>query len=233
MWMCAGRRCPKVPPTAIAKNVIAHSTRGAGMSRTRVQVFARDAISAAGVSSTLRFRPEVEVVERGDYDVAVVVALSVDEPELELVRRQRRSLDRRVVLICDEPSSTDLFAAVEAGAGALLLRSKVTEEQLIRSIRGVVGGEGSLPPDLLGRFLDEVAAQQRGSTTSRPNPMSLSGREKQVLQLLADGHSTSEIANSLAYSERTIKNAIYGLVTRWQLRNRAHAVAFAVRAGLI
>jgi DNA-binding NarL/FixJ family response regulator len=204
------------------------------MSRIRVQVFAPDPISAAGVSSSLRFRPEVELVERDDYDVAVMVTTALGESELELIRRQRRSLERKVVLICHDPTSEELFAAVEAGAGALLLRRNVNDDHLLRAIRGVATGHGSLPPELLGRFLDEVAAHRHtGARNGRPDPMSVTAREKQVLRLLAEGHSTSEIADSLAYSERTIKNAIYALVTRWQLRNRAHAVAFAVRAGLI
>jgi DNA-binding NarL/FixJ family response regulator len=61
----------------------------------------------------------------------------------------------------------------------------------------------------------------------------LTQRELRVLQLLADGLSTSEIARELAYSERTIKNAIHDLTSRLNLRNRSHAVAFALRQGLI
>ena len=61
----------------------------------------------------------------------------------------------------------------------------------------------------------------------------LTHRELRVVRLLADGYSTAEIARELAYSERTIKNSIHDLTTRLQLRNRSHAVAFAVRQGLI
>jgi DNA-binding NarL/FixJ family response regulator len=61
----------------------------------------------------------------------------------------------------------------------------------------------------------------------------LTQRELTVLRLLADGYSTREIARRLSYSERTIKNSIHDMVTRFKLRNRAHAVAFAVRQGLI
>ena len=54
-----------------------------------------------------------------------------------------------------------------------------------------------------------------------------------MLRLIAEGYSTSEIATRMAYSERTIKNSIHDLVSRFHLRNRTHAVAFAVRQGLI
>src|SRR5438128_123328 len=61
----------------------------------------------------------------------------------------------------------------------------------------------------------------------------LTEREIQVLRLVADGHNTAEIARQLAYSERTIKNVIQDVITRFQLRNRSHAVAYAVRQGFI
>jgi DNA-binding NarL/FixJ family response regulator len=74
----------------------------------------------------------------------------------------------------------------------------------------------------------------------RPHPAAgartfggLTQRELRVLRLLADGCSTSEIARELCYSERTIKNAIQAMTARLQLRNRSHAVAYALRQGLI
>jgi DNA-binding CsgD family transcriptional regulator len=70
-------------------------------------------------------------------------------------------------------------------------------------------------------------ASRRGPQ-SGPSP-----RERDVLRLLADGHSTREIAIRLAYSERTIKNILQDLTTRLSLRNRTQAVAHAVRSGWI
>jgi DNA-binding NarL/FixJ family response regulator len=64
-------------------------------------------------------------------------------------------------------------------------------------------------------------------------PDGLSGREREVLKLLADGLGTNEIASALAYSERTIKNVIHDVTTRLNLRNRSHAVAYAVKAGIV
>ena len=54
-----------------------------------------------------------------------------------------------------------------------------------------------------------------------------------MLRLVADGYDTAEIAQQLAYSERTVKNVLHDVTTRLQLRNRSHAVAYALREGLI
>lgn len=64
-------------------------------------------------------------------------------------------------------------------------------------------------------------------------PQSLRARELDVLALVADGLSTREVARTLAYSERTIKNILQDLTTRFGLRNRTQAVAWALRNGLI
>ncbi|MPZ74787.1 MAG: DNA-binding response regulator, partial [Nitriliruptorales bacterium] len=61
----------------------------------------------------------------------------------------------------------------------------------------------------------------------------LTKREIDVLRLVADGKDTTEIAHELAFSERTIKNVIHDVTMRLNLRNRTHAVAYALRQGLI
>ena len=76
--------------------------------------------------------------------------------------------------------------------------------------------------------MDETRRGTGGSTA-----LGWSAREIEVLRLLANGLSTREVARRLAYSERTIKNVVYDLTTRHGLRNRTHAVAVAVRAGVV
>lgn len=91
-----------------------------------------------------------------------------------------------------------------------------------------------MPSDLLGRLMQQV--NQLHDRVLGPQGMHLNGlsdREIDVLRLVADGHSTSEIAAQLCYSERSIKNVIQGITTRLNLRNRSHAVAYAMRQGLI
>jgi DNA-binding NarL/FixJ family response regulator len=207
--------------------------------RIRVQVLAADPVSEAGVASQLRFRSELDVVPANGTDqqpaVVIVVADEVDEERLRTVRAVRRSGRSRVVLVASELDGRSVLAAVESGASGIVRRREATPDRLSAAIRAAANGDGTLPPDLLGRLLQQFGdpRHSRGGMVRGLTFGGLTQRELSVLQLLADGFSTSEIARELAYSERTIKNAIHDLTSRLNLRNRSHAVAFALRQGLI
>jgi DNA-binding NarL/FixJ family response regulator len=101
-------------------------------------------------------------------------------------------------------------------------------------VESAASGDGSVPPDLLGRLLAQMGRLHRQVLAPRGLTFSgLSEREITVLKLVADGLDTAEVANQLFYSERTVKNVIHDVTTRLNLRNRTHAVAYAVRQGLI
>jgi DNA-binding NarL/FixJ family response regulator len=79
-----------------------------------------------------------------------------------------------------------------------------------------------------------MRCQSRGEPVpDDPRAPELSTREVAVLRLLADGFDTAEVARALCWSERTVKNAVHDITTRLRLRNRTHAVAYALRRGLI
>ncbi len=207
------------------------------MERVEVWVSARDPISEAGVVSALRPRPEVRVLrsdEADDARVVVVVTDAVDEDALRTIRVVHRRGLSRPVLVAGTLDGTDVVTSVEAGAVGLVRRSEATPDRLVQVITGAAVGEGSVPPDLLGRLLDQVGTLQR--QVLRPRGLTFTGlatREIEVLRLIADGLDTAEIAQHLAYSERTVKNVLHDVTTRLQLRNRSHAVAYALREGLI
>jgi DNA-binding NarL/FixJ family response regulator len=205
--------------------------------RIAVYVYAHDPISQAGLASQLRARPEIQVVDH-DVDlatVAIVVVDEVDEETTRVVRAiQRNNGIPRVVLVVTRLDDAGMLAGVEAGACGLLRRSEALPERLVESIQSAATGDGSVPADLLGRLLEHVGRLQRQVLAPRGLTISgLSEREIEVLRLVADGYDTAEIAGSLAYSERTIKNIIHDVTARLNLRNRSHAVAYAVRQGLI
>lgn len=128
----------------------------------------------------------------------------------------------------------DLMSAIEAGASGVLRRSESSPERLAAAVVAATKGDGALAPDLVGRLLNQVKHLQHDVLSPRGiGSDGLNDRERNVLRLLADGHATREIARELAYSERTIKNIIHDVTMRLNLRNRSHAVAYAVKAGII
>ena len=202
-----------------------------------VYVYANDPILQAGVGSQLRGSPEVAVVDQSELDqadVAIVVADLVDETVLRILRAIQRGSAPRTVLIAAVLDESTVIAAAEAGVSGLLRRGEVTAERLLEVVKKVAAGEAAVPADLLARLLDQVGRLQRQVLSPRGLRFSgLSEREIEVLRLLADGMDTSEIARKLSFSERTIKAVLHDVTTRLQLRSRAHAVAYAVREGLI
>lgn len=205
--------------------------------RVPVIVHANDPVSQAGIASGLRGRPEVHVVEEGDVEgptVAIVVADEVDSEVVRSLRAIQRNGCPRVVLVVSRVEDSGPLIAAGAGVSALLRRSEATPEHLARAVRAAASGDGTVPPDLLGRLLDQVSRLHDQVLAPRGLTISgLSEREVDVLRLVADGCDTGEIARTLCYSERTVKNVIHDVTSRLRLRNRSHAVAYAVRQGLI
>ncbi|MGW9117554.1 response regulator transcription factor [Streptomyces sp. NPDC055663] len=208
------------------------------MERITVALRAQDPISQAGVASQLRTRPEVSVTEWGEDDasprIVVVVVDAVDEAVLTMLRHIQRTSASRTVLVTTDIDEQKLVSAAECGVAGVVRRSEATPEHLVQVIGTVARGEGHLPSDLLGRLLEEVGRLQGQVLGPRGLHFTgLAAREVDVLRLVAEGYDTADIATKLAYSERTIKNVLHSVMTRLQLRNRSHAVAYAMRQGLI
>ncbi len=213
----------------------------AGSRRIPVAVTTADPLSRAGIASQLRGSQLIEVVDESRLDlevraeaVALVVAEQWEEDTARTIRGLRqRGLDR-VVLLVSRLDDKGLLAAVEAGACGILRRQQATATNLVAAIRSAAAGEGTLPPDLLGRLLDQVGRLQR--QVLKPRGLTIGGlteREIEVLKLLADGLDTTEVGQRLFLSDRTVKTIVHDVTSRLELRNRTHAVAHAIRLGLI
>jgi DNA-binding NarL/FixJ family response regulator len=209
------------------------------MNGNRIQVLARatDPILENGVQLALRTRQEVWLVDE-DADAARTVVLLAadrfDERAMRLLKSLQGKGFMRIVLVSGELEDAEMLSAVEAGVCAVARRAESTPDTLVRLVTAAAAGEGALPPDLLGRLLDRVSRLQRH--VLEPRGMQLAGitnREGEVLRMVASGLSTQEIADKLCYSQRTVKSILHDVTNRFQLRNRAHAVAYALREGLI
>jgi DNA-binding NarL/FixJ family response regulator len=205
--------------------------------RIPTYVHAGDPLSEAGVLARLRPQPDIEVVDGSDIDkaeVAIVVADSVDDATIRTVRSLHRQGSSNVAVIIASLDDAALLALLEAGVCGVLRRSEATTTALVGLVKSAARGEGSLPPDLLGRLFQQIGRLQRQVLAPRGLTASgLTAREIDVLRLVAEGFDTHEIASKLAFSERTIKTVIHDVTTRLCLRNRTHAVAWALREGLV
>jgi DNA-binding NarL/FixJ family response regulator len=207
------------------------------MERIATYVYADDPVLQAGVISQLRMRAEVDVVEGNNIHgvtVAVVVGDELDSQTLRVLKSLKRAAVPHTILVLSAVDDKTVVTAAEVGVQGLLRRSEATADALVRTIQKVSAGDGVIPSDLLGQLLGQVGRLQRQILSPRGLTFTgLTEREIKVLTLIADGHDTSEIAQQLCYSQRTVKNVLHGVTTRLQLRNRTHAVAYAVREGLI
>lgn len=205
--------------------------------RTPVIVRATDPILQNGVHMALRTRPEIWLVDEDTATpeaVALVVTDRFDERGSQLLRTLQVRGFTRIVLIAGELEDNEILTAVEGGVCAVARRSETTPDVLVRLVKAAASGEGALPPDMLGRLLNRVSRLQRH--VLEPRGLHLAGitnRETEVLKLVASGLSTKEIADQLCYSQRTVKSILHDVTNRFQLRNRSHAVAYALREGLI
>jgi DNA-binding NarL/FixJ family response regulator len=203
-----------------------------------VVVSAADPLSRAGIVSQLRasqgFSVSADDSTASPDTVALVVADDIDDAVATQIRSLRGRGVGRVVLLASRVDDKGLLAAAEAGVSGVIRRSDATARNLASAIRAASAGEGTLPPDLLGRLLRQVGQLQRQVLSPRGLTfLGLSEREMKVLRLLSEGLDTAEVGQRLFYSERTVKNIIHDVTSRLELRNRTHAVAYAIREGLI
>lgn len=201
----------------------------------RVSIVAQDPVLEAGARTSLQHHGDIAVAPPGEpAQVAVIMVDRVTPQVMDMVRASREADQRReIVLVAAELEAGDAVQAFAAGTRGLLRRSEATVERLAGTVVAAAAGDCTLPPDLLDGLLEHWGGTRRPGEVAAPAGWELSEREQAVLRLVADGRETEEIARELCYSSRTVTTVVYDVTRRFRLRNRAHAVAFALRAGLL
>jgi DNA-binding NarL/FixJ family response regulator len=164
---------------------------------------------------------------------SALVILSVDFDDVgTLIGQLHHRIGCRVVASASRWQQEAVLSAVDAGAVGVLSKDALTAPALIAQVRAALHGAGVIPPDLLVSLLDRTDSRgERSGAAGRG--ATLTAREQRVLSLLADGHIMRDVATQLSYSERTVKSLLQGAVMKLEARGRSHAIARAVREGLI
>ncbi|RXZ71740.1 response regulator [Agromyces albus] len=221
----------------------------------RVLVVDDQALVRGGFRTILDSEDGIEVVGEaatGDEAIAEVarlapdvVCMDVQMPGMDGLEATRRitadAASAAAVLVLTTFNREDyLFAALEAGASGFLLKNS-SPEHLIEAVQVVARGDALLSPDVTRRVIEAVrqdAKDPRLETDAAPPAQhaalaSLTERERQVLELLAEGISNAEIAARMWVGEATVKTHVSKVLMKLGLRDRVHAVVYAYEHGVV
>jgi len=215
------------------------------MSTIRVLIADDHALFRRGVASLLAVESDFEVVgEAADGRQALemarelmpdVILMDISMPVMDGLAATRQIKAEIpyvwIVILTASDGDRNLFEAVKSGAQGYLLKN-IEPQALYGTLRGVVRGEAPVSRVMAGRLLDEFARQARQAAPAAP-AAELTGREREVLELVSRGRSNKEIAVALAIAENTVKNHLKNILEKLHLKNRVQAATFALREGLV
>jgi DNA-binding NarL/FixJ family response regulator len=138
----------------------------------------------------------------------------------------------RVIMLTTFDLDEHVYDALNAGASGFLLKD-VTAENLFDAVRVIAGGEALLAPAVTRRLIGEFARLQPRPAGGSPPLSVLTPRESEVLRLIAEGLSNTEIAQRLVVSGETVKTHVSRMLSKLGLRDRTQAVVVAYESGLV
>ncbi len=175
-----------------------------------------------------------EAVDMAQELTPDVILMDVTMPELDGVEATRlvkaANPAIRVIMLTMHADQEVLAAAIRSGASGYLVKDCSTEE-IADAIRSAVSGETTLSPALAASMLNEV--RKLDPPEQPEEDRVVTKREEEVLQLIADGCSTPEVAERLYISQKTVKNHLASIYQKLDARDRTQAVLQAVRMGIV
>ena len=187
-----------------------------------VAVMSADGFDVSGVSSTGDVR---DLISKGPDILVVDIRLLREDPSLHAAA-QEQGLP---IVVCVGRGDDAVLDLVEDGVNGLWDREGDVAE-LRRIVTGAMSGSAVVSPDVGAGLLSRIA---RASEAARGTAGRLTSREREILELMADGVGNRAIADTLFISENTVRNHVRNVLDKLQARTRTEAVVRAVRAGLI
>ena len=174
-----------------------------------------------------------EAVERARELTPDVVFMDVRMPGMDGIEATRRirqaAPTTKIILITIDESRGAISEAIQAGVSGYLLKD-ASPDALVDAARNAVEGNAVIHPQLTKTFIEEV---RLGEAEGAPRSAPLSKREREILQKVADGSTTRQVATELGISPHTVKTHLERIFEKLGANDRAQAVAIAIRTGIV
>jgi DNA-binding NarL/FixJ family response regulator len=205
----------------------------------RTLIIESQALFAKALAQVLSLDPTIEVV--GDADAVTEAYVRATRPDIVLIDIDGGVLDLgEAVTAIRSASATAKICALSmhlqpdvmqrclnAGVDGYIVKD-VTPNEFVRATKSVAAGENYVDPRIAGRLL-----RRRSNNQRYPDPCDLSMREVEVVRLIVAGMSNKEISTNLHLSEKTIKNHVSRIFTKFNCTARTQAAVYALRSGLV
>ena len=209
-------------------------------SKLRVMIVDDHQVVRQGLRTFLELVDDIEVIgEAGDGAEAVevarreqpdVVLMDLVMPVMDGITATRRlkelGIGARVIALTSFTDDDKVFPAIQAGAASYLLKD-VSPTDLVAAIRAAHRGEARLHPDVTRKLMDAMRSERHEDACA-----DLSGRELEVIRLVADGLSNRDIAGRLVISEKTVKTHLTHILGKLDLGDRTQLAIYAIRTGI-
>jgi len=187
-----------------------------------------------GLTALVNAEPDLKLVAEAANGKEAIEAFRSHQPDVTLMDLQMPGLDgiqaieairaefpeARIIVLTTYTGDTQVVRALKAGARAYVLKGHVLDE-LFDTIRAVHAGKKRIPPDVAAELADHVTDD------------ALTGREIDVLRLIAAGNGNKQIADELSIREATVKSRITNILSKLGANDRAHAVTIGLKRGII